>query len=309
MSDLKFGVRLNVLPEFCEYADYKAVKRIVQQCEAAGYHSAWVMDHFFWTRGGLLECWTVLSALASATRQIRLGPLVTCNSYRHPSLHAKMGATLDVISGGRLEFGIGAGWKEDEYRAYGIPFPRASTRIAQLREGVKIIRAMWTEDAPSFNGAHYQIREAICEPKPVQQPHPPIWIGGSGEQLLLRVVAELADGCNFSGSLKAYSRKLEVLRKHCEKVGRDIREIRASLSADLVIAEDPVSLEEKVERFKPEAMSHDDYVERNIVGTPEACRARIRAYQDVGVTYFLLSLRTLKNDIGLFADQVMREFR
>jgi alkanesulfonate monooxygenase SsuD/methylene tetrahydromethanopterin reductase-like flavin-dependent oxidoreductase (luciferase family) len=210
-----------------------------------------------------------------------------------------MAATLDVISKGRLEFGIGAGWKEEEYHAYGLPFPKASTRISQLREGVEIIRKMWTEDTPSYQGQHYQLREAICRPKPVQTPRPPIWIGGSGEQLLLRVVAELADGCNFPGSLEAYARKLGVLRKHWERGGRDIREIRASLTTDLVIAEDPEALRAKVTRFKPASVSYDDYVDRNIVGTPEECRSRIRAYQDVGVTYFMLSLRTFKNDNGL----------
>lgn len=309
MGEVKFCARLNVLPELCEYADYEALERLVRECEEKGYHSAWVQDHFYWERGALLECWTTLSALASATSRIRLGPLVSCNSYRLPALVAKMAATLDVISGGRLEFGIGAGWKEDEYLAYGIPFPKASTRITQLREGVEIIKKMWTEETPSYQGQHYQIREAICRPKPVQQPHPPIWIGGSGEQLLLRVVAELADGCNFSGSVKAYDHKLRVLRKHCQKVGRDVQEIRKSLSADLVIAEDPEELGEKVERFKPASISHENYLERHIVGTPEACRARIRAYQDVGVTYFLLSLKTFKNDIELFADQVIRKFQ
>lgn len=309
MDGVKFCARLNVLPELCEYADYEAVKRIVRECEAKGYHSAWTQDHFFGRRGALLECWTTLSALASATSRIRLGPLVACNSYRLPALVAKMAATFDVISKGRLEFGIGAGWKEDEYVAYGLPFPKPSTRIAQLREGVEIIRKMWTEDAPSYQGRHYTLREAICRPKPVQTPHPPIWIGGSGEQLLLRVVAELADGCNFPGSVEEYARKLGVMRKHCDRVGRDIREIRASLTTDLVIVEDSEALEEKITRFKPASISHDDYVARNIVGTPEECRSRIRAYQDVGVTYFMLSLRTFKNDIGLFADQVMREFQ
>jgi F420-dependent oxidoreductase-like protein len=298
-----------VLPEFCEYADYEAVKRIVQQCEAAGYHSAWVMDHFFWKRGGLLECWTTLSALAAATTRIRLGPLVACNSYRHPSLHAKMGATLDVISEGRLEFGIGAGWKEDEYLAYGIPFPKASTRISQLREGVEIIRKMWTEEAPSYAGRHFQIREAICEPKPVQQPHPPIWIGGSGERYLLRAVAELADGCNFAGSLETYRRKLSVLQRHCRRVGRDAATIQKSLSADLIIAEDADRIPAKVAAMKPETSTTTEYRANSIVGTPDECVAQIQAYRDLGVTHIFLSLRTFKDEVPLFAETVMRRCR
>jgi F420-dependent oxidoreductase-like protein len=306
---VRFGVRFNVLPEFCEDADYEAVKRIVLQCEAAGYHAAWVMDHFFWKQGGLLECWTALAALAAATTRIRLGPLVTCNSYRHPSLHAKMGATLDVISQGRLEFGIGAGWKEDEYVAYGIPFPKPVVRIAQLREGVAIIKKMWTEAAPSYAGRYYQIHEAICEPKPVQQPHPPIWIGGSGERYLLRAVAELADGCNFAGSLETYRHKLAVLQRHCRRVGRDVATIQKSLSADLIIAEDAERIPAKVATMKPDTSTTAAYLATSIVGTPEECLTQIQGYHDLGVTHFFLSLRTFKDEVSLFADTVMRRCR
>jgi len=126
-----------------------------------------------------------------------------------------------MISNGRLEFGIGAGWKENEYLAYGFPFPKPAVRIAQLREAVTIIRKMWTEEKPSFKGKYYEIKEALCDPKPVQKPHPPIWIGGEGEKLTLRVVAELADGCNWYGTPEEFAHKLNVLKKHCAKVGRN----------------------------------------------------------------------------------------
>jgi F420-dependent oxidoreductase-like protein len=307
MNELKFCGRLNVLPEFCEYADYDAVERIVKECEKNGYHSVWVMDHLFWEKGALLECWVSLSALASATSSIRFGPLVSCNSYRLPSIMAKMSATLDVISNGRLEFGIGAGWKEDEYKAYGIPFTKPSVRIAQLREGVEIVKLMWTEEKPSFKGKYYWIKEAECNPKPVQKPHPPIWIGGSGEKLLLRVVAEKADGCNFSGSLDEYKHKLDILRNHCKKVGRDFNKIKKSLSADLIISDDVEMVKKKVEMFKPENLSLEDYDDRSIIGTPEECIARINDYHQLGVTYFMLSLRTFKEDISLFAEKVIRK--
>lgn len=305
MNEIKFCGRLSVLPEYCEYADYAAIENIVKECEKNGYHSVWVMDHLFWGNGALLECWVTLSALASVTKSIRFGPLVSCDSYRLPSILAKMTATLDVISNGRLEYGIGAGWKEDEYNAYGIPFPKPSIRIARLREGIEITKRMWTEEKPSFDGKYYRIKDAECNPKPVQKPHPPIWIGGSGEELLLRLVAEEADGCNFSGSLDEYKHKLDVLENHCKKVGRDCNTIKKSISADLIISEDAEMVKKKVETFKPENLSIEDYSARSIIGTPEECITRISEYHQLGVTYFMLSLRTFKNDISLFAEKVI----
>ena len=307
MDEIYFCGRLSVLPEYCKNADYKAVEKITKECEKNNYHSVWVMDHLFWENGALLECWVTLSALASVTSKIRFGPLVSCNSYRLPSILAKMTATLDVISNGRLEYGIGAGWKEDEYKAYGIPFTNPITRIAELREGIKITKKMWTEEKPSFKGKHFQIEEAECNPKPVQKPHPPVWIGGSGENLTLRLVAEEGDGCNFSGSPDYYKQKLEALENHCRKIGREISEIYKSISADLIISDDAEIVKHKVKKFKPENLTVEEYYDRSIIGTPEECIARINEYHQVGVTHFMLSLRTFKNDISYFTEKVIRK--
>lgn len=264
------------------------------------------------------ECWTTLSAIAGATSRIRLGQLVLCNAFRHPPLLAKMAATLDVISGGRLEFGIGAGWHEPEFQAYGYTFDRPAPRIGRLREAVQIVKSMWTEPSPSFEGRYYQIRGAHCSPKPVQKPHPPVMIGGGGERLLLRVVAQHADVCNFSawlGRPEDYRHKLEVLERHCESVGRDPGEIRKSWAAYVVVKEDTREAEEVVKRFVERLASYyerpRDELRPPIAGTPEECVEQIQRYIDVGVSLFIL--RFVGGDsVGetkLFSEEVVPAFR
>lgn len=317
MQEIRFGAKLNVIPSFSDYPDYSELKRVLLECEELGYHSAWVMDHLIWGEKGPFECWVTLSALAAETEKIRLGPLVSCNSYRYPAILAKMAATFDVISRGRLEFGIGAGWLEEEYHAYGIPFPKPSIRIDQMREALHIIKKMWTEERPSYNGRHYHIREVICEPKPQQKPHPPIWIGGGGEKAI-KVIAELADVSSFTpspisgipiGSPEEFKRKLEALRRNCEAVGRDFEKIVKSWTGDLIVAKDREALKSKIARFKSKIMSLEDYIKRSIIGTPDECIMKIEQYIELGVTYFLPSLKTLADDNRLFAQEVMSSFR
>jgi len=218
---VEFGITL-----WQEEFNFNSLKEACLKIEEMDFRSIWLYDHFYpmLSTGShsILESYVTLSALAMEIRRIRLGILVACNSFRYPSVLAKMAASIDVISGGRLEFGIGAGWFKDEYMAYGIPFPKPSVRIGQLREGVQIVRKMWTEDRASFEGKYYLIRQVVCEPKPIQKPHPPIWIGGRGEQLTLKVVAEYANYSNFSYvSPEECVHKLKVLKKHCEAVERD----------------------------------------------------------------------------------------
>jgi F420-dependent oxidoreductase-like protein len=320
MKKVQFGIEIDI-PN-CEY-----IRKVALQSEALGFDSIWIYDHFFWESyrdpegeqvSDALECMTVLSALAAVTKRIRIGSLVLCNSYRNPSLTAKMAATLDVISNGRLEFGIGAGWKENEYLAYGFPFPKPAVRIAQLKEAVVIIKKMWTEEKPSYKGKYYEIKEALCEPKPVQKPHPPIWIGGSGEKLLLRVVAELADGCNWYGSPEDSAHKLDVLRRHCADVGRDFDEIEKSWTGELFLLPEGSDVRSNVEeclasRGEPPdwdtpAPDYDKYVDTNIVGTPNQCCSKIREYLKLGITRFYLEKTTTKSR-ELFANEVMPRFR
>jgi F420-dependent oxidoreductase-like protein len=185
--------------------------------EELGFDSVWVYDHFHNVprpiHSTVFECWTVMAAISQRTSRVRLGQMVSCNAYRHPSVVAKITSTIDVISGGRLDFGIGAGWYEHEYKGYGFPFGEPKERIGMLRESVEIIRSMWSQPDTSYAGKFYSLDGAQCDPKPLQQPNPPIWIGGGGEQLTLRVVARWGDWANFGGGagLDVFTHKSQLL--------------------------------------------------------------------------------------------------
>ena len=232
MVELKFGFQH---PNFTYDGQGPAIvdslRRLVTRGESLGFDSFWVMDHFHQIpyvgepQEPMLEGWTTQAVVAGFTSKIKLGTLVTGNVYRHPSVLAKIGATLDVLSKGRLFMGIGAAWNEDEASAYGIPFPNLKERMRRLEEAVQVIRAMWTEDRASFEGRFYQIKNAYCNPKPIQKPYPPIMVGGSGERETLKIVAKYADACNIFGSTDTVKTKLKVLRDHCKAAGRDYESV------------------------------------------------------------------------------------
>ncbi|MGC9780006.1 MAG: TIGR03560 family F420-dependent LLM class oxidoreductase [Candidatus Heimdallarchaeota archaeon] len=227
---VKFGIQIEPQMGF----EYKTVEKIALEAEKIGYDSIWTSDHFFLDNKSenknCMEAWTLLSALAAVTKKLRLGTLVTCNSYRYPAVLAKMAATVDMISNGRLFFGFGAGWKEIEYNAYGIPFPSTIERLYQMEEAIEIIKLLWTEAKVTFEGQYYKIKDAFSAPKPVQKPWPPIMIGGMGKKILLKIVARQADYCNFV-LRPNLERSLEILKAHCKVVGRDYDEIGKSLFA------------------------------------------------------------------------------
>ncbi len=308
MKKVKFGVMLRQ-----EKTNFKPIRETAELCDELGYHSVWFYDHILGMGSidsDIFESWTLMSALSTVTSRAKIGTLVLCNSFRHPSLLAKMAATLDNISNGRLEFAIGAGWFEPEYRAYGYPLLDTANRIEQLREAVKIIRAMWTEEKATFNGKHYQIKEVYCNPKPVQKPLP-IIIGGSGEKYLLRVVAELADGWNCPASTAAeYDRKLSVLKNHCKAVGRDISEIEISEQAVCVIAKDKAELGEKLPKAKRRYGFFGDIEKTGIVGTPDECIERIRKKTEKGVGKFTIFFSDIMNPdtLRFFAKEVLPAF-
>jgi alkanesulfonate monooxygenase SsuD/methylene tetrahydromethanopterin reductase-like flavin-dependent oxidoreductase (luciferase family) len=259
----------------------------------------------------ILECWTTLSALSSVTKRIRLGTMVSCNSFRNPSLLAKMSATFDNISKGRLEFGIGAGVQKKEHIAYGFPFLSSKARIERLKEAVEIIKKIWTEEKASYKGKHYTIRDAVCEPKPLQKPHPPITIGGGGEKLTLRVTAQHADRYDwgYTPSFEEYKRKLQTLERHCIAVGRSFHEIEKSrwLAGQIFIGEDRKELSERVLRWVPEGVSLEDFTRTKLVGTPEDCLNQLQQYANLGVTHFMLAFGDLPDLRGLrlFAEKVV----
>jgi F420-dependent oxidoreductase-like protein len=262
--------------------------------ESLGFDSFWVMDHFHQISyvgdqsEPMFESWTTIAVLAGMTSKIKLGTLVTGNSYRYPSVLAKMGATMDVLSKGRLFFGIGAAWNDVEAHAYGIPFPPTGERLARLEEAVQIVRMMWTEDETNFDGKYYKLEKALCNPKPIQKPTPKILIGGSGEKFTLRTVAKYGDACNLFGSPETVKTKLAVLRKHCDDVGRDYDSILKTKLTQVLIGEDEAEIKPKVsevEKVMPPGMLR----ETMIYGTPEQVQKQIEEFSDAGVQYLIIS--------------------
>lgn len=229
MRPLTFGIK--TAPQQTTYAE---ILRVWQQVdENPAFDHAWLFDHyapiFSDVAGPCLEGWTTLAALAAETRRIRIGLMVTGNTYRHPAVLASIAATVDIISNGRLDLGIGAGWNEYEHESMGIPLYPPGERIRRLDESCQIIKALFTQKVTNFDGRYYQLKEARREPKPVQQPHPPFVIGGSGEKLTLRVVAKHAAIWNYvNGPVAEFQRKVGILAQHCEAVGTDIEQIELS---------------------------------------------------------------------------------
>lgn len=329
---VKFGIFVQATPA---RGDYEFLKKIALMCEKWGFNSLWLNDHLIPLptqeyRGPFLECWNTLSALSTVTKTLRLGTLCTCISYRYPSLVAKMGATLDNISSGRFEFGIGAGWYEREHIMYGIPFPNASVRIQQLREGIQIIQKMWMEENPSYQGRYYRIEEAKNYPKPIQNPHPPILIGTvRAKSGMLNVVAEFADIWNtVQTTLEDYKQKLNLFKGKCLNIGRDPNRIAKSLLCTIYIAENHGESLNKAQKFKiMDPRLHDKEIFRRmrdisieeylrewcIEGVPERCIEEIKKYIDAGATYFILALLDMDfslnlKSLQLFGEQVIPAF-
>ncbi|HET8841614.1 MAG TPA: LLM class F420-dependent oxidoreductase [Ktedonobacteraceae bacterium] len=278
---------------------YETMTRVAQTADESGYDSVWLVDHFHTvpqpTQEVTFECWTTTAALARDTKRVRVGQMVSCNSYRNPALLAKMASTVDVLSHGRLNFGIGAGWYEHEYRAYGYEYPEAPERLRQLREAVQVILAMWTQEEAVFEGKFYQVRGAINQPKGVQKPHIPLLIGGSGEKVTLKLVAQYGDACNVFGGLAELEHKFAVLKQHCEAVGRDYQSIHRTTGTLCIVGDTDEEALAKV----PDAMKqrYGDGIRDTLVGSPETIRTRIAAYEAVGVQELML-LFLDKTDLG-----------
>jgi F420-dependent oxidoreductase-like protein len=287
---------------------------IAVRAEELGYDSIWVYDHFHNVPRpageAVFECWTTIAAISQLTTTIRLGQMVGCNAYRQPSVLAKITSTIDVISGGRLDWGIGAGWYENEFKAYGFDFPRPKDRIGMLRECVEIVKSMWTQPETTFAGQYYQLSRANCDPKPLQSPHPPIWIGGGGEQLTLRVVARHADYSNFGGVPEEWARKREILKGHCAAVGRDEETIGKTWSPEMCIR----STEAELKALDGRSLWGDSFEKWQataLVGTPEQICEKVKAYVDLGCTGFIpwCSDYPDTETMDLFASEVIPNFR
>ncbi|MBI4611337.1 MAG: LLM class F420-dependent oxidoreductase [Candidatus Rokubacteria bacterium] len=224
-----------------------------QHVEATGWDAAFVTDHFMPNLpdpvGDTLECWTSLSGLAMATRKMRIGTLVSGNTYRHPALLAKMATNVDIVSGGRFVCGIGAAWQENEHVRYGIPFHTVRERLARLDEACQVLLALWTQDRVTFRGKYYQLDGAPLFPKPVQKPHPELLVGGGGEHLTLKIVAAYADHWNVWGGPRTLARKGRVLEEHCTRLGRDPDTITRSANMALLLTDKREAIERLVAGF------------------------------------------------------------
>jgi F420-dependent oxidoreductase-like protein len=266
------------------------VAEIATTAEDSGFDSVWVMDHFYQIpfqgqrTEPMLECYSMLSAIAARTSRVRVGAMVTGVTYRNPALLAKMVTTLDIISSGRAILGIGAAWNEDEHRGYGFDFPPARERLERLEEAVQICRAMFREGAPTFQGKHYRIEEALNFPRPIHSCGPPILIGGSGERRTLRLVARYADACNLFGDAAIVRHKLDVLEQHCKEAGRDPAEITKTRLGGLVVRATHEEAEKAGAELKAaRGLSDEWYRTSQIVGDPDEVGEKVQELLDAGL--------------------------
>ena len=278
-----------------------------KEAERLGFESAWLYDHFIPPSGdkdgSVFEGWTTLAALATQTEKIRIGILVTGNTYRNPAILAKMATTVDHVSGGRLEFGIGAAWEEHEHRAYGIPFYTARERAKRLGEALEVITRLWTEEKPSFRGQYYTLHEAEFEPKPVQKPHPPIVVGGQGKKWIMPLVGRYADEWNVGlVSPEGVRERLKIAQQARERAGRSGRLERVSVVFPLVSITNVPLADPVVDKRVADAI---------LAGSASSIRERIAEYVEVGANRVIVSLRP-PFDHGLmrkFAEEVMPAFQ
>jgi F420-dependent oxidoreductase-like protein len=308
---IRFGVQTP--PQNTNWNELAEAWRLIDE---TGYDTAWTFDHFFpiFTdpSGPCFEGWTALAALAAQTKHVEIGTLVTGNTYRHPAVLANMAATVDHASGGRLILGIGAAWFELEHNAYGIAFQTVGERIRRLDEACEIIKLLWSQKQTTFEGRYYQIKDAYCEPKPLRRPRPPFMIGGSGEKLMLRVIAKHAEMWNTFGSPETFRHKIAVLREHCEAIGRNCDEIEVSWLGTTFVTDSKEQKEAIVQGVsKAMNLSIEDATQRVLVGSVAEISERIRQFIESGVTHFILSLVApySQQTIRQFAEQVIPQFR
>ena len=302
-TDLRFGA---FVPQGwkLEYRGWSApdawerTKELAVLAESIGYDHIWVYDHVETVPRRepthVFEAFILLASLAQHTNTVRLGQLVTCAGYRNAGLLAKEAACLDVLSGGRLVLGLGAGWYEREYAAYGYPFPSPATRLAILRETVEAVRRCWTEETVDFHGDHVQLLGAYCDPKPIQR-LPPVWIGGGGEQVTLRIAARHADATNWQVGLEAFRHKSTLLERYCDEIDRDFATITRTHAPDCHLFDSDADLQQWLD--SPDGghlwgrVPPDDYARDNFVGTPARVAEQVQSYVDAGCREFVLWFR------------------
>jgi F420-dependent oxidoreductase-like protein len=299
---VKFGVfvpqgwRMDLVKIKDPIEKYEAMTRVAQVADKGRWDAIWVYDHFHTvpepTLEATFECWTITSTLVRDTKRVRVGQMVGCNGYRNPALYAKIASTVDVASHGRLNAGIGAGWYEHEWRAYGYGFPELRERMGMFKEACEIVHKMWTEDYPTFQGKYYTIDRPINEPKGVQKPHIPLWIGGSGERVTLKLVAQFGDACNIGGDPQTIRHKLGVLREHCETAGRNYDDIIKSSEANVLV----IGKGEDVDKATARARKDESFREGTLVADADQVVAHLESMIEAGIEYVIIYMPSIAYD-------------
>lgn len=304
------------------YDQFLFSKNTALIAEKLGYDAGYIYDHFIPHPSNnhkdsvFFEAYTLLSAISSVTKKLRIGQIVTCNSYRSPSLLAKMTSTLDAISNGRLEFGIGAGWFEREYNSYGYKFDPPSARIEQLDESLIIIKKMWQNEKSSFKGKHYSIKNAICNPKPMQKPHPPIIVGGAGKNLM-KIVAKHATRYNHPfGTPSILEEKIKLLHKNCLSIKRNHEEIENSVLLRVLIGKDRDDVKDIISRLKKKNESVGEFILQSkdslAIGTYDEITNYLDQYVKIGINYFIINFIGLSKSLemlSLFSNKVRSKLK
>jgi F420-dependent oxidoreductase-like protein len=308
---IRFGLQTSQ-----QLVEWGALLDLWGKADAWGYDSLWAFDHFYPIfvdpKGPCFEGWTLLAALSQATKRARIGHLVNGNTYRNPCLVAKMAATLDHVSGGRLNLGIGAGWFELEHKAYGFDFKTVPARLEALDESLRILRGLFTQETTTFHGKHYQVTDAMCLPPPLQRPSPPIMIGGTGRKVLLRIVAEHADLWNATGTASEMAELIGVIRQHGDRVKRDTSAIENTVMLPLCYNAPKdretfvCQLTAGMRQTTPEKAR-----EAIMIGSKQECIDTVERYSRAGVTHFIFMIFTpyFVEDIQAFAEEVAPHFR
>jgi len=271
---------------------WDTILNTANRIEDLNYESIWVYDHFHTvpkpTQDPTYECWTLMSALSQTTSKVRLGQMCTCNSYRNPAYLTKVASNIDVMSNGRLEYAIGAGWYDHEYKAYGYEYPSAGVRLKMLEESLIIYKLMTTEESPTFKGTYYQIDGAINQPKPIQKPYPPLWVCGGGEKVTLKLLAKYGDYGNWDVDVEGFIHKSNILKEHCVNENRDFKEIGRTLHTNVLIGETKDELDKKIEKLAEYTnIPKDYYYERPLIGTRDKVFNAIESFKNEGCSYLI----------------------
>ena len=280
------------LHEIIPEQQWDTIIEATERIEKLNYASVWVYDHFHTvpspTQDPTYECWSLMAALSQVTTNLRIGQMCTCNSYRNPAYLTKVASTIDSMSGGRLEFAIGAGWYDQEYKAYGYDYPSPGVRLKMLEEALQIYIAMTTQDKASFEGTYYKIKDAINQPKPLQKPYPPLWVCGGGEKVTLKLLAKYGDYGNWDVDVEGFVHKSKILKDHCDEQERNFSDIKKTLHTNVIIGNNEKDLGAKLNKIvNVTGIPKEMYIDKPLVGVKEKVFETIDEFSSVECEYII----------------------